>query len=353
MRSRKGFTLIELLVVIAIIAVLIGLLLPAVQKVRAAAARISCSNNLHQIGLGLHNYEFTNGQLPPASTVPWWRNVQDKDDFMDFTLPFGPNWAVYLLPFIEQDTLYAAGNVIGYPGVPIVQGVPPANANQTWRTIVGQPVKTYLCPADAYNFAPYTDSLVAPGLWARGNYGVTAGWEDYDHVANGGNKVTSQKGPIRGLLSSPMMSANYGCRLTDVKDGLSNTIMVAELRAGIANTDPRGVWALGFPSSSIVNAGRAPYNPTPNNPLGDSGHDGDEIQTCFKFWNHTIGSRDGMGCIQNGNLMTSGMSRSMHTGGVNACMGDGSIRFIRNSIDELTWCLLISKNDGQVISGDW
>jgi prepilin-type processing-associated H-X9-DG protein len=218
---------------------------------------------------------------------------------------------------------------------------------------VGENVKVYLCPADAFNLAPYTDALVAPGNWARGNYGVTASWEDYDHVANGGWKKTSQAGPIKGLVASPMMSANYGCRFTDVKDGLSNTIMVAELRAGMSNVDPRGVWALGFPSSSIVNAGRAPYNPTPNNTLGDSGKDGDEIQTCFKFWNPTIGSLDNMGCIKNGNLMTSGMSRSMHTGGVNVSMGDGSIRFIRNTIDELTWCLLISKADGQVITGDW
>jgi prepilin-type processing-associated H-X9-DG protein len=150
-----------------------------------------------------------------------------------------------------------------------------------------------------------------------------------------------------------MMSANYGARLTEVSDGLSNTIMVAELRAGKSTLDPRGVWALGSPSSSIVNAGRAPYNPTPNNNLGDSGNDGDEIQTCSKFWTPTIGSVDLMGCIQGGTLMTSGMSRSRHTGGVNACLGDGSVRFIKNTIDELTWCLLISKGDGQVITGDY
>jgi prepilin-type processing-associated H-X9-DG protein len=150
-----------------------------------------------------------------------------------------------------------------------------------------------------------------------------------------------------------MMSANYGARFEEVSDGLSNTIMVAELRAGKSALDPRGVWALGSPSSSIVNAGRAPYNPYPNNRLGDSGKDGDEIQTCSKFWTNTIGSVDGMGCIKSGNLMTSGMSRSLHPNGVNACMGDGSVRFIRNGIDELTWCLLISKADGQVITGDY
>src|SRR5262249_29779357 len=152
---------------------------------------------------------------------------------------------------------------------------------------------------------------------------------------------------------SPMMSANYGCRLLEATDGLSNTVMVAELRSGKSALDPRGVWALGYPSSSIVNAGRAPYNPTPNNVLRDSGKDGDEIQTCGKFWKSIIGSVDGLGCIKKGNLMTSGMSRSLHTGGVNVCMGDGSVRFLSNSIDELTWCLLISKADGQVITGNY
>jgi prepilin-type N-terminal cleavage/methylation domain-containing protein/prepilin-type processing-associated H-X9-DG protein len=351
--ARRGFTLIELLVVIAIIAILIGLLLPAVQKVREAAARMSCSNNLKQLGLALHNYHDTNNQLPPASQIPWWLNVKDRDDFLDFTVPFGPNWAVLLLPYFEQDNLYRVANPSSYPGVPITQGVVPANTNQNWRSIVATEVKTLLCPSDGNNRQHYTDPIVPPGDWARGNYGVTAGWEDYDHVANGNTKTTTQAGPIRGLVSSPMMSANYGARLVEVSDGLSNTIMVGELRAGKTPLDPRGVWALGSPSSSIVNAGRAPYNPTPNNLLGDSGNDGDEIQTCFKFWTSTIGSLDGMGCIRDGSLMTSGMSRSRHTNGVNACLGDGSVRFIRNTIDELTWCLLISKADGQVISGNF
>jgi prepilin-type N-terminal cleavage/methylation domain-containing protein/prepilin-type processing-associated H-X9-DG protein len=356
-RKRGGFTLIELLVVIAIIAILIGLLLPAVQKVREAAARMSCTNNLHQIGLALLHYESTVGKLPPASQVPYARVNQDSN--LDFTLPFGPNWAVLILPYIEQDTLFKQANPLSYPGVAITPGVVPpyASVNNTWRVLRGATVKTYLCPSDNSNQMPYNDPTgnAPPETgWARGNYGVTAGYEDYDHVSGGATYTTSRKGPLKGVVSSPVMAANYGAKILEISDGSSNTIMAAELRAGISPLDPRGTWALGFSSASIVNAGRAPYNPTPNNALGDSGSDGDEIQNCSKFWNPTIGSYQRMGCINDpGAIMTSGMSRSRHIGGVNCLFADGSVRFVKEAIDEYTWGLLLSKADGLTISGDY
>ena len=351
-RSRCGFTLIELLVVIAIIAILIGLLVPAVQKVREAAARIQCQNNCKQIGLGLHNYHDTYKKFPPASQVPYATRNQDSN--LDMTLPFGPNWAVLILPYIEQGPLYQQANVASYPGVPITPGAkPPANVNTSWRVVRGAVVPIYQCPSDSNNQTPYSDGGVGSPPetgWARGNYGATAGYEDYDHVNGGASYTTSQKGPLRGVVSSPVMAANYGCKIQAITDGSSNTIMVAELRAGISPLDPRGTWALGFSSASIVNAGRAPYNPTPNNLLGDSGSDGDEIQNCSKFWAPGIGSQQGMGCINDpGAIMTSGMARSLHTGGVNCCFADGSVRFLQNSITEYSWGLLLSKADGLVI----
>jgi prepilin-type N-terminal cleavage/methylation domain-containing protein len=364
---RPGFTLIELLVVIAIIAILIGLLLPAVQKVREAAARTTCANNIKQIALGLMNYESTYGKLPPASQEPWAK-AEDSNALLDFTYPFGPNWAVLLLPYIEQNALYTQANVQTFPGVPWVYngGNPPSGTvNMSWASIRNQSVKTYLCPSDSsYNQLPYSDpnqNIGSQNLqnWARGNYGVTAGYDDYDHVGGGvaftsaGSRAVTKAvrlatgNPKATIVSSPVMSANYGAKILEITDGTSNTLMVAELRAGIFTNDPRGVWALGYPSSSIVNAGRDGFNPTPNNTFGNDGGGGDELQTCTSFWNANIGSL-GMGCQNFDSIMTEGMARSLHIGGVNCAGADGSVRFIKNTISELTWCQLLSKADGYI-----
>ena len=169
----------------------------------------------------------------------------------------------------------------------------------------------------------------------------------------GGATYSSSKKQVagaNGLVSSPVMSSNYGAAIPHVTDGTSNTALVGELRAGLTQIDPRGVWAMGFPGASIVNGGRGSYNPSPNNLLGGTAADGgDELQDGSRYCSPQ-GAALGMGCTTSGTLMTSAMSRSLHTGGVNVCLADGSVRFIKNSITELDWCRLLSKSDGQILS---
>jgi prepilin-type N-terminal cleavage/methylation domain-containing protein/prepilin-type processing-associated H-X9-DG protein len=381
MQRRNGFTLIELLVVIAIIAILIGLLLPAVQKVREAAARLQCQNNLKQIGLALHNYHDAYKRFPYGSTVPYARVNDDSN--LQMEMPFGPNWAVIILPYIEQNNLYTQANVTSYPGISNIPNVGSykqwqantsllAGINQSWMSLVGATVPIYQCPSDPNNQIPYNDNnstgtngMKVPNIagtpvtgWARGNYGAVAGFDDYDHQ-NGGASYTSvagcPSGPLCNVVSSPVMGANYGAKIQAISDGSSNTLAVAELRSGISPLDPRGTWALGFPSASIVNAGRAAYNPTPNNSLGDSGHDGDEIENCVRFWAVGIGSLQRMGCIdsKNGGVMTSGQSRSLHAGGVNVVFCDGHVILLTDGLSQRTWGLISSKADGQVLPSDF
>jgi prepilin-type processing-associated H-X9-DG protein len=299
------------------------------------------------------------------------RGVETTQDIME---PWGPNWAVYILPFIEQDALYRLANVKSYPGAAALAawqpGIDPITVpvNNSWRGIRAQVIKTYLCPSDYNNSTFYDDpsGIDCPPEtnWARGNYACNSGFTDIDHTVGGNDAVNHE--PFSGpgdstsdgipahmqfaIPKGPPMAVNYGCRLVDFNDGTSNTALFNEIRAGINPLDPRGVWAMGMPGSSMTNAGRN-YNPTPNNPLGDDGNSGDEIQQAYKFWYLGIGSAALMGAFPNtpGDVMNSAMARSRHFNGVNCCFADGSVHFVVNNITQWNWCLLQSRDDDQVI----
>jgi prepilin-type N-terminal cleavage/methylation domain-containing protein/prepilin-type processing-associated H-X9-DG protein len=344
-KSRRGFTLLELLVVIAIIGVLLGML-PAVQRARETANRMSCTSHLKQIGLALHHYHEVNGRFPPAVVMPY-ADLNDDSRTNYGSSPFGPNWAIFILPYIEQTDLYTQANPVGYPGTARLSDY--ASYNLSWRQVRGARIKLYLCPSDSRQEVPFTDPNGSPPEdgWARGNYAASNGTGDADHSL-GGNPEPAED-PFRGLSKGPVMAINYGARMAEITDGTSVTFLAHEVRVGINSMDRRGTWALGFPGASMVNGGQQ-YNPTPNN-LRD---DADEIEGCRGFWYPGIGTRDGMGCLNESNPGSEGATaRSRHPSGVNACFADGHVQFVKNSISRFTWVLLQSTNDGEVPDTDY
>jgi len=299
--SRRAFTLIELLVVIAIIAILIGLLLPAVQKVRAAAARLKCANNLKQIGLGMHSHHGVYGSFPPGFTS---RTATINGD----SLGPGWGWAAHLLPHVEQDSLYRTIRIdldISHP------------ANTAARV---QSVAIFLCPSDnpgGPTFTAVSDTAGTPICQiAFANY-----------VGVGGiHEVSGFPDTNTGVLLR-----NSKFRVTDITDGSTNTLLVTERQSG---RSPMTTW---------VGAVTGSVNP-PLNPAYD-------VEAPASLCLANIGKPADMR-TPNNPLEHVEDPGSRHTGGINALFGDGSVRFIRDSIDPYTWSALGTRAGGEVF-GDY
>lgn len=294
--KRSGFTLIELLVVIAIIAILIGLLLPAVQKIREAANRMSCSNNLKQLGLAFHNYNDTMDSLPrgEGDTPCCWGT-----------------WQVLILPYIEQDALFRLyQNWGGNDSTGPRYSSAPNTTNVTTKRL-----KTLTCPSDTPQ-SPFG--------------GITS----HNYAVNFGNTSYGQQASLNGVtfLGAPFSNgANKLYRLQTIQDGTSNTMLASEVIQGVGS-DLRGFTWWGDASEFTTYL-------APNSPLPDVIYTPSYCNNQPPFLPCT-----GTPTATNPTMFA---SRSKHTGGVNSLMGDGSVRFNRNTIDINVWRAISTTMGGE------
>lgn len=349
--SRKrgsGFTLIELLVVIAIIAVLIGLLLPAVQKVREAAARAQSQNNLKQLALACHNYDSALGHLPGLAPAPTGGNANS----------FGYSVHALILPFIEQENL---GRTFNTNATPLFTGTFPVSLTLNPDLIVTAqtPVKTFVCPADGMENR-YT-VIVGGQTHAGTNYVVNIG---SGQVGTGFANTYDPRFPTDGLFW-------YGSRvrMTDIQDGTSNTLMWSQCNRGTNSGNISGSW-----DSLSLDQRRRLYGSLAGRGVSPTGGVTPQLQDTDYLSATTWISNRGGSWIW-GNATVNGFvaylppnspipdvaahgqgwlsARSFFTGGVNVAMADGSVRFVRDSITPQTWRWMATRQGGEVVNMDF
>lgn len=346
MSRRSAFTLIELLVVIAIIAVLVAVLLPAVQYARESARGSACRNNLKQLITAISSYETAQRAYPPGGIfrADWASPNQCTGTNSYCTLnqgrhsALGPSFLLMILPQVEGDNIYNAFNM-----------KLPLRAPQNTTTTM-QSIEVFICPSDTSNLKELTAASDAPlsynGALRKGNYAGNWGAHGADFDLSFVKKPPLLQGPF---------GQNSSTRQSDVKDGVSNTVFLSEVLASILKNDCRGAWSMPVMGATAFAAGSDDTDPelllTPNKKPTD--RSGDRIPFCNN-------SDPNMPCtfVANENLPALQMPvqqrlimrlsqqraapRSLHSQGVNVALGDGSVRFVSDTIEAGLWIRILT-----------
>jgi prepilin-type N-terminal cleavage/methylation domain-containing protein/prepilin-type processing-associated H-X9-DG protein len=362
MKNRTAFTLIELLVVIAIIAVLIGLLLPAVQKVREAANRMKCSNNLKQISLALANHESVRGYFPGLGDAAVSRSS------IDYTYAFAV--LANILPFVEQDNL---NHLIDYSQPAIVGNAWTGGINPVHDAAAQTVIPLFLCPSDWQSpLFPQSSTSRTPNAFitAGTNYMVNMGTGTVSGTSASARVYYDASHPTDGLFW-------YGSRIgfRDITDGSSNTLLLSEALLGTntsqsaSNSPPSGPpWRMyvsldtsvftANPAGGYLRGGSLVTERPPEcdtDPRAWAGLRGSSWFWGGRDWNSAFTTY----LTPNSGLPDCGAhgrgwftARSLHSGGVNVALADGSVRFISDTMNLTTWRSLATRAGGEVF-GDF